>query len=110
MKSLPSPVSFKKTILSFVKTSENSIFAIHDNNGTKLLTCLRLYFSHLNEHNFRYNFLDTINPVFSCGSELETPAHFLLRFQNHVISRSNLLKNVYNLDQTLQNYDDEHLI
>ena len=46
----------------------------------------------------------------SCGSEPETTAHFLLHCQNHVISRSRLLKNVYNLDQTLQNYDDDHLI
>ena len=46
----------------------------------------------------------------SCGSEPKTTAHFLLHSQNHVISSSNLLKNVYNLDQTLLNYDDAHLI
>ena len=46
----------------------------------------------------------------SCGSEPETTAHFLLRFQNHVMNRSKLLKNIYNLDQTLRNYDDDHLI
>ena len=41
----------------------------------------------------------------SCGSESETTARFILRCQNHVISRSKL-KNVYNLDQTkkLRNY------
>ena len=46
----------------------------------------------------------------SCGSEPETSAHFLFRPQNHKISRSNLLNNVYNLDQTQRNYDDDHLI
>ena len=46
----------------------------------------------------------------SCGSEPETTVHFLLRWQYHVINRSKLLKNVYNLDQTLRNYDDDHLI
>ena len=46
----------------------------------------------------------------SCGSEPETTAHFLLRYQNDVMRRSKLLKNVYNLDQTLRNYDDDHLI
>ena len=45
----------------------------------------------------------------SCGSELETTAHFLLRCQNHVMNRSKLLKNVCNLDQALRNYDDDHL-
>ena len=46
----------------------------------------------------------------SCGSERETIGHFFLHCQNNVISRSKLLKNVYNLDQTLRNYDDDHLI
>ena len=46
----------------------------------------------------------------SCGSEPETTAHLLLRCQNHVMNISKLLKNVYNLDQTLGNYDDVHLI
>ena len=101
---------FKKALLSFVKTSENSVIAINDNNGIKLLTRLRLNFSHLNEHKFRHNFLNTLNPMCSCGSEPETTAHFLLRCQNHVMNRSKLLKNVYNLDQTLRNYDDDHLI
>ena len=45
----------------------------------------------------------------SCGPESETTAHFLFRCQNNKISRSKLLKKVYNLDQTLRNYDD-HLI
>ena len=31
IKSLPSPISFKKALLSFVKASENSVFAIYDN-------------------------------------------------------------------------------
>ena len=94
-----------QSLLSFVKTYENSVFAIHDNNGIKLLTCLKLNFNHLNKQKFRHDFLDTINTMCSCGSEPETTAHFLLRCQNHVISRSKLLKNVYNLDQTLRNYD-----
>ena len=46
----------------------------------------------------------------SCGSEPEATAHFLLGCQNRIISRSKLLKSVYNLDQTLRNYDDDHLI
>ena len=57
IKSLPWPISFKKVLICFIKTSKNSVFAIHDNNGIKLLTRLRLNFSHLNEHKFRRNFL-----------------------------------------------------
>ena len=65
---------------------------------------------YIKEHKFRYNFLDTIKPMCIWGSEPETTVHFLLRCQNHLISRSKHLKNVYNLDQTLRNYDDDHLI
>ena len=38
IKSLPSPISFKKELFSFVKTSKNFVFAIHDNSGIKSLT------------------------------------------------------------------------
>ena len=48
--------------------------------------------------------------MFSCGSEPETISHFLLRCQNQIVSRTKLFKNLYNLDQTLPNYDDDHLI
>ena len=63
-------------------------------NSIKLLTRLRLKFSHLNEHKFRHNFLETLNPMCSCGSEPETTGHFLLPCQNHVMNRSKPLKNV----------------
>ena len=56
------------------------------------------------------NFLNTVNPMCSCGPEPETTTHFLLHCQNHKLRRSKVMKNVYNLDQTitLQNYDDEN--
>ena len=40
---------------------ESLVFAVHDINGLKLLTRLRLNFCHLNEHKFRHNFNDAIN-------------------------------------------------
>ena len=46
----------------------------------------------------------------SCSAEPEIRALFLLRCQNHKISRPKLLKNVCNLDQILRNYDNNHLI
>ena len=38
----------------------------------KLLTRLRLKFSHLNKNEFRHGFNDTINPMCACGTEVET--------------------------------------
>ena len=59
----------KKTFANFIRPKENSIYAIDDISGLKLLTRLRLNFSHLNEHKFRHSFRDTINPMCSCGFE-----------------------------------------
>ena len=46
----------------------------------------------------------------NCKSEPETTAHLLLHSQNYKINQLKPLKNVYHLDQTLRNYDDNHLI
>ena len=70
---------FKKSIVSEKK--ESSLFCIYDPLGVKLLARVRLQFSHLNEHNFRHGFSDTINPMCACGTEIETIEHFLLRCQ-----------------------------
>ena len=70
--------AFKSSILNFVRPRENSVFVVHDINGLKLLTRLTMNFSHLNEHKFRHNFNDTINPLGPCRKEPET-LHYLLR-------------------------------
>ena len=64
---------------SFISKKENSLFCIYDPLGIKLLTRLRLHFSHLNEHKFRHNFSDTINPMRACGTEVEAAEYLLLR-------------------------------
>ena len=79
MRSLASSKQFKKTILDFVRPKENSIYAIHNISGLKLLERLGLNFSHLNEHKFRHNFKDIINPMWSCGFDPETTVHYFLR-------------------------------
>ena len=61
IKNLPSISTFKKAPLVFCKTEENSLFNAHNPIGVKYLYSLRLNFSHLNEHKFIHNFLDTVN-------------------------------------------------
>ena len=55
-----------------MQKKENSIFSIYDPLSVKFLTRLRLQFSHLNEHKFRYGFGDTKSDMCACGSEVET--------------------------------------
>ena len=52
LRNIDSINKFKLSILNFVRPRENSVFAVHDINGLKLLTRSRLNFSHLNEHKF----------------------------------------------------------
>ena len=51
---------------------QKSLFAIHNLAGVKLLSRIRLKLSHLNEHKFRHNFKDVLNPLCDYGSETET--------------------------------------
>ena len=47
---------FKSMLKNFLSLNQRSLFSIHDPVGVKLLTRLRLQFSHLNKHKFRHNF------------------------------------------------------
>ena len=85
------------------KKKENSIFSIYDPLGVKLLTRLRLQFSHLNEHKFRHGFGDTINAMCACGSEVETTEHFLLRCHLYSPQRLELFENLEKVDSSFLN-------
>ena len=77
---------FKKTINDFIRPKENSIYAINDLSGFKLLARLRLNFSHLNEHKFRHHFIHTNNPMCSCSTDPETKNHYLSCAVNYTLS------------------------
>ena len=62
---------------------ENKTFSIYDPLGIKLLKRLRVDISHLNEHKFRYNFTETLNPLCSCSLETESTALFFLRWRHY---------------------------
>ena len=53
----------KSTFKEFFSLKQKSLFTIHDPVGVKLLSRLRLKFSHLNEQKFRHNFEDTPSPM-----------------------------------------------
>ena len=61
--------NIRVAILNFIGPKENSVFDIHNTNGIKLLSRLRLNFSHLDEHTFRHNFNDTVDSMSTCGQK-----------------------------------------
>ena len=66
--------------------------------GLKLLTRLRLDFSHLNEHRFQHNFQDCLNPLRSCSLQIEDTIHYVLHchhFSQHRIDLINSVKYIF---------------
>ena len=83
---------FKSRLLSFIRPMQSNVYNIFDPIGLKFLTRLRLDFNHLNEHRFRHNFQDCLNPLCSCSLETEDTKHYLLhcnQFSQHRIDLIN---------------------
>ena len=76
----------------------------------KLVTRLRLNFSHLNEHKFQHDFKETINPMCSCGFELETTDQYLLRCKLYADLRLDFINNIYTINQSLKYSSEEQLL
>ena len=55
-------------------------------------------FSHLNEHKFRHNFRDFLNPLCECKLELQTASYFLLRCHLLQVERTTLLNDIKEID------------
>ena len=97
---------FKKRILSFIRPLPNKVSKSHNPQGLKLLTRLRLGLSHLRYHNIKHNFLDTINPLCSCGSDIETALHFPLYCPNFTQYRNTLLSEISEINSELITSND----
>ena len=96
--------------IKIIRTKENCVFGFSNIYGIKLLTRLRLSFSHLNEHKFRHNFNNIINLLFNCGAAAETAIHYLLQCQLYSVQRAQLLDGVDKLDFTVQNSSEDQFL
>ena len=77
----PSYSVFRKALLDFIRPTANSTFGTNDVSGLKLLTRLRVGFSHLREHKFKHDFQGTLNRLFLCSLVAED-YHFFMCCQN----------------------------
>ena len=94
---------FKDTLLKMGRPHANSTYRIHYPTGIRLLTCLRLGLSHLNEHKFIHNFADCVNPLCSCNIKPEATLHFFLHCHNFFNIRRKLFDKIKFLDETFCN-------
>ena len=93
-------------LIKIFSSQERSLFSIHDPTGVKLLTRLRLKFSHLNDHQFR-QFQDT---MCNCETKTETTEHFFLSCPLFVTERQKLVNNAYDKHFSSQNLNEESMI
>ena len=91
--------TFKKSILQFIRPSPSRTYNCFSNKEIRHIIRLRLGLSHLREHKFKHGFLDSVNPVCSCGLDIETTCHYLLHCPNFTNERSVLLNNVSTINK-----------
>ena len=97
---------FKKTLLYFIRPSGSTVFNCHNPKGVKLLTRLRLGLSHLREHKFKHRFQDSLNPICSCGNDIETSADYLLHCPNFSNERTTFLNIIGSINRNILTRSD----
>ena len=102
--------SFRKMLLNFIRPIGNSTYKIYEPLRIKLLTRLRLGFSHLSEHKFRHNFADSLNPSRSCSLETESTLHFFLHCQNYTTFCSALMTDLKNINDALMSLNESDIL
>ena len=77
IKKSPTISVFRRELVRLVRPTKKSFFCIHDIEGVRLLTHLRVHFSDLREHKFRYKF-QCSSPMYICQTGSENNEHFFL--------------------------------
>ena len=83
---------FKRVILKFIGPERNEVFNVDNSEWLKFLTGTRLRLRQLVDHKYWHNFSDCVNPICSCGQEIETSVHVLLHYSNYHCARQTLFK------------------
>ena len=74
-KSSESYLNFRKRMLNLVRPNCSDTYGIYNPTESKFLMHLRLFLSHLNNHEFNHNFKDCVNPLCSCSLSIENNVH-----------------------------------
>ena len=98
IRNLPSIATFKRAILDFIRPVPTPMFKINRLSGFVFLTRLRVGFSHLREHKFRHAFLDIVDPIRSCCTNVvENTEHYLSHCSNFANQRTFLFDDLRNI-------------
>ena len=97
---------FKKSILKFIRPSQNRVYNCHNPTGIKLLTRLRVVLSHLREHKFKHSFQDTLNPICNCGEDIETKNYIKISLKKE---RKTLLNTISCIIPNIFDFNNDQL-
>ena len=101
---------FKSNILKFIRLTQEVFFNCYNHKGIRLMTWLGLGLSHLREHKFNHNFQNCINPLCSCGMDIESTSHFFLHCPLFDDKRITLLSTLNKIDCKLIETNESSLI
>ena len=101
---------FVMHLLKFIRLVQRKTCNINDSVGVKLLIRLPLGFSHLREHEFRYGFRDTLNPLCPCSIEAETTKRYFLRCHFYNANRSALINDLNEVDSSFCTLNENKFI
>ena len=97
---------FKSRLLSFIRPIQSNVYNIFDPIALKLLTRLSLGCRYLNEHKFRRNFQDCLNPLFFCSLEIEDTVHYLINCDHFSHYRFDLVNSVKSVSNNFESFSD----
>ena len=101
---------FKKHLLNFVRPNSNNLININSLLVSKPLTRLRIGFSHLKEHKFKHNFQDSVDPLCSCGNDIESTVHFFLHCPNFTTERQTLLSKLKSINASIMAENENSVV
>ena len=84
--------------------SQGSVGRGNVHSGNVLESC------HLREHKFKHSFRDTLNPLCSCGLDIETTSHYFLRCPLFHDELSTLLNNINEIDSPILSKNESVVI
>ena len=97
-------------ILKFIRSSKNRAFPCNNPKGIQLLNQVRLSFSHLREHESKYNFQYTFNSTCSCGEDIVILLHYLLHCSICTNERLALLNVIQSIANSILELYDSHIV
>ena len=92
---------FKNSLLKIGQPTAKPTYNIHNPIGLKFLTRLRPGLGHLNEHKFKHNFQDCVNPLRSCSLEIESLSHFFPHYHHFTNINATLLDDLHSVDRNI---------